>query len=139
VVLWSSSSSCLHASVLGSVHGLSENSLLEKHVVGDACSSEEVWQTVHNLNHSVYVVVAVLNNNLEWSKELSCQEVSLLLAAEVLERDLDGSWLIRAINRGNGVILKRNTTKQKLGAFKFEDSVNVGLDSFVVPGKNGHN
>lgn len=94
--------------------------------------------TVKDVKHSLNIVVAVLNHDLEWSEKFSGQEFSLLLSTEVLKRHLDGSRLVGSVHGRNGMILERHSSEQKLSSVKFEDSIDMGLNSLVVPGKDGY-
>lgn len=55
------------------------------------------------------------------------------------QRNVDGSWVVRTILSWDRVVGQRHATPQKLGSIKFQNGINVSLDSFVVPGQNGSN
>jgi len=136
MVLRSTSGSTSETSVLGAVHSVTQDVVSEDWVVGDAGGSQVMWAGLHNTQNFLNFSVTVLSHESEWSEKFSGQKLSSLLCHEVLERHIDGSWLIRSVAWWDRVVLKRNTTPKKFGTVELKAGVNVCLDSCVVPGEN---
>ncbi len=90
-----------------------------------------------NVLDIVNLILPVLCDNLEWSEQFGCQQFELLVRAEVLKRHEDSSRLIRTINLGNVMLFGQGfSSEQNFGSLKFKDSVDMGLNLFVVPRKD---
>ena len=92
-----------------------------------------VRKSFQNFKKIIDISVSVLNNNLKWAEQLSCDKSSLLCTSEMLQRNLDCSRLIRSVNRWDRVISQWGSSEEKLSTVKLKDSVNVALDLLVVP------
>ena len=89
-----------------------------------------------DIEHGVDLGIPILRHDLERSEQLGRQELSLPLAAEVLEGHEDGRGLPSAVTRWNGVALERSTSKENLSAIQLKNSINVRLDCFVGPSED---
>ena len=70
-----------------------------------------VGQLLQDLEQVFKVLVSVLHNDLEWTKQFGGDQVPLLLTAEVLNWHLDCSGFIRPIAFWNGVVPEWDTTE----------------------------
>ena len=70
-----------------------------------------MWNAFTDVQNLVDLRVRVLRHNLEWSEELSRQQLSLLDSAEVLKRNIDGGWLPGTVAVRDLMTLQRCTTK----------------------------
>lgn len=98
-----------------------------------------VWQLLQDFEQVFKVLVSILNNDLEWTKQFGGDQVPLLLTSEVLNRHLDCSGFIRSIAFWNSVVSEWDTTEEEFCTIKFEDGVNMSLDLLVIPGDNWTN
>lgn len=133
MVLRSTCGTGAHALISSAVHSLSKNLVSEDGVVGDNRGSQMMRRALANFEYSVNLVVAILSHNLEGSKQLSGQQLALLLRFEVLQGHKHCSGLPSAVALGDAVVLQGSTSKQNLSAIKLKNGVEVGLDSVVVP------
>ena len=57
----------------------------------------------------------------------------------MFNRHIYRRWLKCAITGGDLMIFQRMSTEENFGTFKLENSIEVSLDSLVVPGENWAN
>ena len=117
----------------GSIHSLAEDSLREVNIVGDAGRCQVVRCALKDIQYRINLSIGILGHHLEWSKQLSCQQLSLCLGTEMLEWHKDSSGLVSSILLWNGVTLQWCTSKENLSAIKLQNSIQVSLDLLIVP------
>jgi hypothetical protein len=97
-----------------------------------------VLEVVAALNHSVDIAIGIRNDDLEGTEELSTAEVEIV--NEFFKTDLNSCGLVRPINFRNVMRNRqRLSSEEKLGAWNFHNRINMTLDAFVIPSKNGAN
>ena len=139
VVLRGTRSASAPSIVGSSIDGVTKDVVGEDGVVRDDSSCQVVRNALADVKNGLDLTVAVLRNNLERSEQLSCQKLSLLLTTEVLQRDINCSWLPCAIFLWDRVVLQRSASEKDLSAVELKNGIDVGLDGFVVPGENRAN
>ena len=75
-----------------------------------------VWAGLHNVQNLVNIVVSVVSDQSEWSKQFSSQQSSLLLLSKVLKWHVNCSWLIRTVAIWNRVVLQWVAAPEQFGA-----------------------
>ena len=71
-----------------------------------------MWQVLECLHQKVNVFVSVFNNNLEWAKKLSGNKISLLNTSEMLQWNLNSSWLKSTVLWWNLMVSKWHSSEQ---------------------------
>lgn len=120
--------------ICGSIDRFAKDSLREKHVVGNNSGREMVRNRFEHFEDIIDLRVSVLGHNLEGSEKLSRQQLPLLSSPEVFEGNKDGSGFEGAVTFWNLVIFERIAAKEDFSSLKFENGIQMLLDSLVVPG-----
>ena len=116
VVLRGTRSASAPSIVGSSIDGVTKDVVGEDGVVRDDSSCQVVRNALTDVKNGLDLTVAILRNNLERSEQLSCQKLSLLLTTEVLQRDINCSWLPCAIFLWDRVVLQRSASEKDLSA-----------------------
>ena len=106
------------SAVGSSIDGGSENLVREDGIVGHNSCGQVMRDALTDVEHLVNLSVAVLSHNLEWSEQLSRQQLSLLVRSEMLQGHEDSRGLPGSIALGDRVILERSTSEDNFSTFE---------------------
>ena len=116
MVLGGARRACTPASVGSSIDCVAEDVVCEDRVIRNDSRCQVMRDAFTDIEDSLDLSVAILSHDLERSEELSREQLSLPLTAEVLERYEDASGLPRAIFSRDLMVLQGCASENYLSA-----------------------